>query len=141
MAAILKIRGISKTYPGVRALQEVSFDVERGSIHAIMGENGAGKSTLMQIIAGAQRPSAGAIEFDGREVHFSGLADAQAVGIAIVYQELNLSPNLSVAENIFLGSEPKTVGAFVDRKTQKAKTVEILDRWEFISTRTLSLVV
>jgi len=85
MAAILKIRGISKTYPGVRALQEVSFDVERGSIHAIMGENGAGKSTLMQIIAGAQRPSAGAIEFDGREVHFSRPADAQAVGIAIVY--------------------------------------------------------
>ena len=109
MAAILKIRGISKTYPGVRALQEVSFDVERGSIHAIMGENGAGKSTLMQIIAGAQRPSAGAIEFDGREVHFSSPADAQAVGIAIVYQELNLSPNLSVAENVFLGSEPTVV--------------------------------
>ena len=128
MAAILKIRGISKTYPGVRALQEVSFDVERGTIHAIMGENGAGKSTLMQIIAGAQRPTAGAIEFDGREVHFSSPADAQAIGIAIVYQELNLSPNLSVAENIFLGSEPKTAGAFVDRKTQKAKTVEILDR-------------
>ena len=128
MSAILKIRGISKTYPGVRALQEVSFDVERGSIHAIMGENGAGKSTLMQIIAGAQRPSAGAIEFDGREVRFSGPADAQAVGIAIVYQELNLSPNLSVGENIFLGSEPKIGGAFVDRKTQRAKTTQILDR-------------
>jgi ribose transport system ATP-binding protein len=94
MAAILKIRGISKTYPGVRALQEVSFDVERGSIHAIMGENGAGKSTLMQIIAGAQPPSAGTLEFDGHEVHFSSPADAQAIGIAIVYQELNLSPNL-----------------------------------------------
>jgi ABC-type sugar transport system ATPase subunit len=128
MAAILKIRGISKTYPGVRALQEVSFDVERGSIHAIMGENGAGKSTLMQIIAGAQRPSAGTIEFDGREVHFSSPADAQAVGIAIVYQELNLSPNLSVAENVFLGSEPKVGGVFVDRKTQREKTTQILDR-------------
>ncbi|MET0502139.1 MAG: ATP-binding cassette domain-containing protein, partial [Candidatus Binatia bacterium] len=80
MAAILKIKGISKTYPGVRALQDVSFEVERGTIHAIMGENGAGKSTLMQIIAGAQRPSAGTIEFDGREVHFSSPADAQAVG-------------------------------------------------------------
>ena len=64
----------------------------------------------MQIIAGAQRPSAGTIEFDGREVHFSSPADAQAVGIAIVYQELNLSPNLSVAENMFLGSEPKVGG-------------------------------
>jgi ABC-type sugar transport system ATPase subunit len=128
MSAILKIRGISKTYPGVRALQEVSFEVERGSIHAIMGENGAGKSTLMQIVAGAQRPSSGVIEFDGREVHFAGPADAQAVGIAIVYQELNLSPNLSVGENIFLGSEPKIGGAFVDRKTQRAKTTQILDR-------------
>ena len=128
MAAILKIQGISKTYPGVRALQEVSFDVERASIHAIMGENGAGKSTLMQIIAGAQRPSAGSLEFDGHEVHFSSPADAQAIGIAIVYQELNLSPNLSVAENIFLGSEPRIARAFVDRQTQRAKSTEILDR-------------
>jgi ABC-type sugar transport system ATPase subunit len=128
MAAILKIRGISKNYPGVRALQEVSFDVERGSIHAIMGENGAGKSTLMQIIAGAQPPSAGTLEFDGHEVHFSSPADAQAIGIAIVYQELNLSPNLSVAENIFLGSEPRIGRAFVDRQTQRAKSTEILDR-------------
>ena len=128
MAAILKIRGITKTYPGVRALQDVSFEVERGSIHAIMGENGAGKSTLMQIIAGAQRPTAGALEFDGREVHFSSPADAQEVGIAIVYQELNLSPNLSIAENVFLGSEPKVGGAFVDRKTQRTKTIAILER-------------
>ncbi len=128
MAAILKIQGISKTYPGVRALQEVSFDVERASIHAIMGENGAGKSTLMQIIAGAQRPSAGSLEFDGHEVHFSSPADAQAIGIAIVYQELNLSPNLSVAENIFLGSEPRIARAFVDHQTQRAKSTEILDR-------------
>jgi len=106
MAAILKIRGITKTYPGVRALQDVSFDVEQGTIHAIMGENGAGKSTLMQIIAGAQRPDSGNIEFGGHEMHFANPAQAQAAGIAIVYQELNLSPNLSVAENIFLGMEP-----------------------------------
>ncbi len=82
----------------------------------------------MQIIAGAQRPSAGSLEFDGREVHFSSPADAQAIGIAIVYQELNLSPNLSVAENVFLGSEPRTGGVFVDRQTQRRKTKEILDR-------------
>jgi ABC-type sugar transport system ATPase subunit len=128
MAAILKIRGITKTYPGVRALQDVSFDVERGTIHAIMGENGAGKSTLMQIIAGAQPPTAGTLEFDGREVRFANPAEAQAAGIAIVYQELNLSPNLSVAENIFLGTEPRTARAFVDRNALRAKTVEVLRR-------------
>ena len=128
MAAILKIRGITKTYPGVRALQDVSFDVERGTIHAIMGENGAGKSTLMQIIAGAQRPDSGTLEFDGRDVHFSSPAEAQAIGIAIVYQELNLSPNLSIAENIFLGIEPRAAGAFLDRKTLKAKVAEILKK-------------
>jgi ABC-type sugar transport system ATPase subunit len=116
MPPILKIRGITKSYPGVRALQDVSFDVERGSIHAIMGENGAGKSTLMQIIAGAQRPDSGTLEFDGREVHFASPAEAQAIGIAIVYQELNLSPNLSIAENVFLGLEPRAAGVFVDAK-------------------------
>src|ERR1700733_11918853 len=126
MAAILKIRGITKTYPGVRALQDVSFDVEEGTIHAIMGENGAGKSTLMQIIAGAQRPDSGVIEFGGHEMHFASPAQAQAAGIAIVYQELNLSPNLSVAENIFLGMEPRTARAFVDRKRLKEKATEIL---------------
>jgi ABC-type sugar transport system ATPase subunit len=128
MAAILEIRGITKTYPGVRALQDVSFDVERGSIHAIMGENGAGKSTLMQIIAGAQRPDSGTLRFDGNEVHFASPAAAQAIGIAIVYQELNLSPNLSIAENIFLGLEPRMAGAFVDRKTLRIKTTEILNK-------------
>ena len=128
MPPILKIRGITKTYPGVRALQDVSFDVERGTIHAIMGENGAGKSTLMQIIAGAQPPTAGTLEFDGREVRFANLAEAQAAGIAIVYQELNLSPNLSVAENIFLGAEPRAARAFVDRSALRAKTVEVLRR-------------
>src|SRR5690242_16363934 len=128
MPTILRIRKITKTYPGVRALQDVSFDVERGSIHAIMGENGAGKSTLMQIIAGAQRPDSGTLEFDGREVQFASPAEAQAIGIAIVYQELNLSPNLSIAENVFLGMEPRAARAFVDRKTLKAKTTEILNK-------------
>ncbi len=128
MPAILKIRGITKTYPGVRALQDVSFDVERGTIHAIMGENGAGKSTLMQIIAGAQQPTSGTLEFDGRDVRFASPAEAQVAGIAIVYQELNLAPNLSIAENIFLGIEPRTAGAFVDRKALKDRTREILKR-------------
>ncbi|HEY0791922.1 MAG TPA: sugar ABC transporter ATP-binding protein [Chthoniobacterales bacterium] len=128
MPAILKIEGITKSYPGVRALQDVTFDVERGSIHAIMGENGAGKSTLMQIIAGAQRSDSGTLNFDGREVQFTNPAEAQAAGIAIVYQELNLSPNLSIAENVFLGLEPRSGGAFVNRKTLRAKTVATLQK-------------
>src|SRR5260370_4719726 len=126
MAAILKIRGITKTYPGVRALQDVSFDVEQGTIHAIMGENGAGKSTLMQIIAGAQRPDSGIIEFGGHEMHFANPAQAQAAGIAMVYRELTLSPTLSVGENIFRGMDPRTARASVDRKRLKERATEIL---------------
>ncbi|MBV8226464.1 MAG: sugar ABC transporter ATP-binding protein, partial [Verrucomicrobia bacterium] len=107
MPSILKINGISKRFPGVQALQDVTFEVEQESIHAVIGENGAGKSTLMQIIAGVHQPDAGAIEFSGETVKFTNPSEAQAKGIAIVYQELNLAPNLSVAENIFLGLEPK----------------------------------
>ena len=112
---ILSIRDVSKSFPGVHALKHVAFDVERGSIHAIMGENGAGKSTLMQIVAGAQPPTSGEILFEGKPIHFTNPAEAQAQGIVIVYQELNLAPNLSVAENIFLGCEPRVGGMFVNR--------------------------
>ena len=112
---ILSIRDVSKSFPGVNALKHVTFDVERGSIHAMMGENGAGKSTLMQIVAGAQTPTSGEILFEGQPIHFHNPAEAQAQGIVIVYQELNLAPNLSVAENIFLGCEPRVGGMFVNR--------------------------
>ena len=114
--SFLSIHNVSKSFPGVHALRNVSFDVERGSIHAMMGENGAGKSTLMQIIAGAQSPTSGEIFFEGQPIHFHDPAEAQARGIVIVYQELNLAPNLTVAENIFLGCEPKIGGLFVHRK-------------------------
>jgi ABC-type sugar transport system ATPase subunit len=115
MAAILKIRGITKTYPACAPCRRSVLTLKRGSFTRSWAENGAGKSTLMQIIAGARRPDSGVIEFGGRELHFANPAQAQAAGIAIVYQELNLSPNLSVAENIFLGMEPRAAGAFVDR--------------------------
>ena len=124
---ILSIRNVSKSFPGVHALRDVSFDVERGSIHAMMGENGAGKSTLMQIIAGAQPSTSGEITFEGQPIHFSSPSEAQARGIVIVYQELNLAPNLSVAENIFLGCEPKMVGLFVDRKKLVRDTLGALE--------------
>src|SRR5260370_20868241 len=128
MPPILKINAISKHFPGVQALREVTFDVEQESIHAVIGENGAGKSTLMQIIAGVHQPDGGSIEFAGETIKFSDPAEAQAKGIAIVYQELNLAPNLSIAENIFLGLEPKRPSVFLDRDKLKTETLSVLRR-------------
>jgi len=128
MPPILKINGISKHFPGVQALREVTFEVEPESIHAVIGENGAGKSTLMQIIAGVHQPDGGSIEFARETIKFSDPAEAQAKGIAIVYQELNLAPNLSIAENIFLGMEPKHSSVFLDREKLKAGTLGVLRR-------------
>jgi ABC-type sugar transport system ATPase subunit len=128
MPAILKISGISKRFPGVQALQDVTFEVQERSIHAMMGENGAGKSTLMQIIAGVHQPDAGTIEFYGETVRFTDPSEAQAKGIAIVYQELNLAPNLSIAENIFLGLEPRRSRVFLNRQKLRAETLQILSR-------------
>ncbi len=128
MPPILKINAISKHFPGVQALREVTFDVEQESIHAVIGENGAGKSTLMQIIAGVHQPDGGSIEFAGETIKFSDPAEAQAKGIAIVYQELNLAPNLSIAENIFLGLEPKRSSVFLDRDKLKTGTLAVLRR-------------
>ena len=115
MADLLRVEGITKTFPGVKALQDVSFSVEEGTIHAIMGENGAGKSTLMQVIAGAHVPTAGRLVFAGQELRLAGTKDAVGRGIAIVFQELMLAPNMTIAENIFLGMEPRAGAIFVDR--------------------------
>ncbi|SAK99323.1 D-ribose transporter ATP binding protein [Caballeronia fortuita] len=117
MTVLLSVEQITKTYPGVKALQEVSFSVEAGTVHAIMGENGAGKSTLMQVIAGAHAPTSGRLIFDGQEVAFSGTRDAAKKGISIVFQELMLAPNMTIAENIFLGAEPRMARVLVDRGT------------------------
>ncbi len=128
MPSILKINGISKRFPGVQALEDVTFEVQERSIHAVMGENGAGKSTLMQIIAGVHQPDAGTIEFSGETVRFADPLEAQLKGIAIVYQELNLAPNLSIAENIFLGLEPRYSTVFLDRRKLRTATLTILGR-------------
>ena len=130
MTVLLRIESISKSYPGVRALSDVSFDIEAGTVHAVMGENGAGKSTLMQIIAGAQRPDSngGKLVFEGEELHLTGVRDANHKGIAIVFQELNLAPNMTIAENILLGMEPRIAGTFVNRAAMRAKTRAVLDR-------------
>jgi ABC-type sugar transport system ATPase subunit len=128
MAVLLSVESISKGFPGVQALRDVTFDVQAGTVHAIMGENGAGKSTLMQVIAGALRPDSGRLIFDGTPLTLSGTRDAAAKGISIVFQELMLAPNMSVAENIFLGAEPRTASVLVDRATMRAKAVAALDR-------------
>jgi ABC-type sugar transport system ATPase subunit len=106
MTALLELEGISKSFPGVRALEDVHFAVSAGEIHALVGENGAGKSTLIKVISGVHRPDSGTFRMDGQEVAFDSPHEAQAAGIATMYQELSLYPELSVAENMFMGHAP-----------------------------------
>jgi ribose transport system ATP-binding protein len=125
--ALLRLNNVGKRFPGVIALQNVSFDVRAGEVHAICGENGAGKSTLMKIVSGQYQPDEGSIILDGQEQHFASTLDAQAAGIAIIHQELNLVPHLSIAENIFLAREPKR-GIFIDRTRLAADAKSALER-------------
>ena len=101
---ILSMRGITKRYPGVIALSDVSLDLRRGEVLAVMGENGAGKSTLMKILSGAVMPDMGTIEVDGKPVALQSIAHATLLGIALVHQELMLANNLDIAANIFLAA-------------------------------------
>jgi ABC-type sugar transport system ATPase subunit len=98
---ICRVVNISKIFPGVDALKEVSLDIRKGEIHGIIGENGAGMSTLMNVLAGVYQPEKGRMEFDGKTVNFRDPRDAQDHGIAMIYQELSLSRYMSVAENIY----------------------------------------
>ena len=125
---LLEAMGISKSFPGVRALDDVSLTVRRGRLVALLGENGAGKSTLMNILAGVFPPDAGTIRLDGRVTRLANPRDAQAQGIGIVFQELNLIPHLSVAENVFLGREPRTRTGLIDFPRLHADTAAVLKR-------------
>ena len=107
-APFVSLTGMSKSFVGVKVLKEVSFDVRPGEVHALLGENGAGKSTLIKMMSGLYSPDAGTIVVDGKEVKFASTRDATAAGIATVYQELLLFPELTVAENVFLGNYPRT---------------------------------
>src|SRR5688500_14191692 len=104
---ILEMRGITKRFPGVLALDDVNLTVQRGAIHAICGENGAGKSTLMKVLSGVYPHGSydGEIVFEGQPIEFSNIRQSEAAGIVIIHQELALIPELSIAENIFLGNE------------------------------------
>ncbi|HWT31539.1 MAG TPA: sugar ABC transporter ATP-binding protein [Propylenella sp.] len=105
-APLLAMRGISKKFPGVQALDTVDFEVLPGEIHALLGENGAGKSTLLKILSGAQKPDAGAISFAGQDIALASPHDAQKLGIVTIYQEFTLAPNMTIAENVWIGREP-----------------------------------
>ncbi len=127
MSAILEMRGIGKSFPGVRALDGVTFEVERGQIHALVGENGAGKSTLMKVLSGVY-PSGqyeGDIVFEGETMRFGGIADSERAGIIIIHQELALVPLLSIAENLFLGNEITRRG-MIDWPETFARTEKLL---------------
>ena len=113
---VLEAKGVSKAFAGVTVLRDVDFDLRSGEVHALMGENGAGKSTLMKILAGVHVDYDGEIRIEGESVRFSGVQDAERAGVAIIHQELNLVPELTAAENIFLGREPLILGAFVDHR-------------------------
>jgi ABC-type sugar transport system ATPase subunit len=123
---VLLMQGVSKSFFGVQVLHEVDIDLRAGEVHVLMGENGAGKSTLMKILVGAQPADSGRIVLDGEEVAFGHPAEAQARGISIIYQEFNLLPQRSVAENVFLGREPKR-GWLVNRAQMEADTRRILE--------------
>jgi ribose transport system ATP-binding protein len=125
---ILEMRGISKTFPGVRALNDVRLSVYTGEVHSLMGENGAGKSTLMKILSGAYQADAGGqILIDGKPVVIDGPLAARSLGVAVIYQELSLAPNLSVAENIYAGRELRR-GRMVDRAGMERGCEDVLKR-------------
>ncbi|MCA9728413.1 MAG: sugar ABC transporter ATP-binding protein [Candidatus Eisenbacteria bacterium] len=124
----LVFEGVTKTFPGVRALDDVSFTVARGSIHAIVGENGAGKSTLMKVLSGVHRPDAGSLRLWGQILELRTPAAAQDAGVAIVYQELTQVPHLSVAENVLLGRWPAGTGGVIDRTRLRTEARRWLDQ-------------
>lgn len=123
---ILNIKGITKEFPGVKALDNVSIQVKRGTIHGLVGENGAGKSTLIKVLAGIYQPNAGEIVLDGEVMHFHAPVDAKIAGISVVHQEIKLAETLTVAENMFLGS-PIMKGRLVDWQSMRSRAKEIVE--------------
>ncbi|KEZ76344.1 sugar ABC transporter ATP-binding protein [Salinisphaera hydrothermalis] len=128
MTAVLSLEHVSKGFPGVKALDDVSLTVEAGEIHALLGENGAGKSTLMKILCGIYQPDEGTIRLNGEARHFSSYRDACAAGVGIVFQEFSLVPWLSVVDNIFLGREPRNRLGLIQRARMMAEAYELFDR-------------
>lgn len=125
---LLRVSGISKAFPAVQALDGVRFELRRGTVHALMGENGAGKSTLMKILAGVIQPDTGTIWLKGKPVSLRTPLDALRHGIAMIHQELNLMPSMTVAENVWIRREPLNRLRLVDHKRMRAMTQALFDR-------------
>ncbi|HEV7741339.1 MAG TPA: sugar ABC transporter ATP-binding protein [Pseudolysinimonas sp.] len=126
-APLLEVRGASKSFPGVQALDDVSISLRHGEVLAVVGENGAGKSTLMKLLSGIDRPDAGEFLLDGEPIIPSSPRHAQELGIAIIHQELHLMPDLTVAQNIFIGREPRRGGIFLSDRALNRRTRELFD--------------
>jgi ribose transport system ATP-binding protein len=126
--SLLEVRGLTKHYPGAKALDGVDFVVEAGQVHCLVGQNGAGKSTLIKCVSGIVEPTAGEVLFDGEPLPVGHPAASLARGIATIYQELDLVDDLSVAENLFLGHEEATAGIFLDRARHRRRAAELLER-------------
>jgi erythritol transport system ATP-binding protein len=127
-APILAASKVTKRYPGTVALSGVDFEVHSGRVHALIGENGAGKSTLVKILAGVEGPTSGTVLFDGRAVQFASARDARALGIDMIHQELQLFPDLSIEENLFVGRERRTGWGTIDRAAQRQAAATVLER-------------
>ena len=132
---IVSLRGISKSFAHVVALRSIDLDIHAGEIHAVMGENGAGKSTLVKVLSGVHRRTSGQMTVRGREVDFATPKEAERNGIAIIHQELNLIPSLSVSENIFLGREPLKAGGSSTMQRSKRGVPTFSRSSELISIR------
>lgn len=131
MGTLLHAEHITKEFPGVKALDDVNIKVDSGKVLGLLGENGAGKSTLFNVISGVFEPTSGKVMLEGEEAHFRGPKDAQEKGVTIVHQELKLLPNMSVAENIFIGRQPKNKFGKIDYKKLRKQAQELIDRFGF----------
>ena len=130
MERYLEVTNISKSFPGVKALQNISFRAESGTVTALLGENGAGKSTLLKILSGVLKPDEGTVVISGKEVQVQDTHSAFEAGISIIYQERQLIPMMSVAENIFLDDSPEKKFGFVNKRELRAETQKLLDKFE-----------
>ena len=129
MTPLISVKKLSKSFPGVRALHDVQFELMAGEVHALMGENGAGKSTLMKVLTGVNQPDSGEILIDGRPVTLPGPRAAQDLGISIIHQELHLMSHLTAAQNIFIGREPRRgFGWFTDETKANADAAALFAR-------------
>ncbi|MGP3977068.1 sugar ABC transporter ATP-binding protein [Streptomyces sp. 8N114] len=128
--ALLRVEGVSKSFPGVKALDRMRLDLRHGEVLALVGENGAGKSTLMKLLSGIHAPDEGRFFLDGEPLRLTGPRDAQRRGISIIHQEFNLMSDLTVAQNVFIGREPRKAAVLLDHRALETRTRELLDRLE-----------